>query len=95
MLYVGHVQSPGTAASGSNANIVFSARTVCNPNPRHYGIEKYYIGAASSGQVQGSKRKCGQSYADVSELPLSPRVREIIEAMLRTIGRNSSLPDQW
>ena len=38
-------------------------------------IAKYYIGAISSGQV-GSKRKCGRSYADVSELPLSARVRE-------------------
>ena len=43
---------------------------------------QYKIGATSSGQV-GSKRKCGQSYAGVSELPLSPRVREMIEAMLR------------
>ena len=47
-------------------------------------IAKYSIGDTSinSGQVQGSKRKCGQSYADVSELPLSPRVRERIEASL-------------
>ena len=50
------------------------------------GFDKYYIGATSTGQVQGGKRKCGQSYADVSELPLSPRVREMIEAMLRKIG---------
>ena len=32
------VQSPGTSALGSNAHIVFSARTICNPGPRHYGI---------------------------------------------------------
>ena len=25
-------------SGGSNAHIVFSARTICNPNPRHYGI---------------------------------------------------------
>ena len=43
---------------------------------------QYKIGATSSGQV-GSKRKCGQSYAGVSELPLSPRVREMIGATLR------------
>ena len=35
-------------------------------------VARYYIGATSSGQVQGSKRKRGQSYADASELPLSP-----------------------
>ena len=58
-------------------------------------IAKYYIGATSSGQVQGSKRKCGQSYADVSELPLSPHERERIEAMLRKFGRHNSLLDQW
>ena len=34
-------------------------------------------------EQMGSKRKCCQSYADVSELPLSPRLREMIEAMLR------------
>ena len=33
-----------------------------------------------------SKRKCGQSYAGVSELPLSPRVREMIEVMIRKFG---------
>ena len=49
-------------------------------------IAKYYIGATSSEQVQGSKRKYGQSYADVSELPLSPHVRELIEATLRKFG---------
>ena len=35
-------------------------------------IAEQYIGATSSGQVQGSKRSCGQSYVDVSELPLQP-----------------------
>jgi len=35
-------------------------------------IAKYYIGATSSGKVRGGKRKRGQSYADASELPLSP-----------------------
>ena len=49
-------------------------------------IAKHYIGATSSGQVQGRKRKSGQSYADVSELPLSSRVREMIETMLREFG---------
>ena len=48
-------------------------------------FSQYKIGATSSGQV-GSKRKCGQSYADVSELPLSPRVREMVEALLRKFG---------
>ena len=33
-----HVQSPGTAAPGAHAHIVFSAQTICNPNPRHCGI---------------------------------------------------------
>ena len=33
-----HVQSSGTAAPGLNAHIVFSARTICNPNPRQYGV---------------------------------------------------------
>ena len=48
-------------------------------------IAQYKIGATSSGQV-GSERKCGQSCADVSELPLSPRVPEKIAAMLRKFG---------
>ena len=47
--------------------------------------ESTKIRATSSGQV-GSKRKCGQSYADVRELPMSRRVREMIEAMLRKFG---------
>ena len=33
-----HIKSPGTAAPGSNAHVVFSARAICNPNPRHYAI---------------------------------------------------------
>ena len=45
----------------------------------------YKIGATPSGQV-GSKRKRGQSYADDSELPLPPRAREKVEAMLRKFG---------
>ena len=45
----------------------------------------YKIGATFSGQV-GMKRKCGQTCADVSELPLSPRVREMVEVMLRKFG---------
>ena len=45
----------------------------------------YTVGATRSGQV-GSKFKCGQSYADDSELPLAPRVREMIEAMLSKFG---------
>ena len=49
-------------------------------------VSKYYFGATPGGQVQGRKRKCGQSYADVSELPLSSRVREMIETMLREFG---------
>ena len=47
---------------------------------------KCYAGAISSRHVQGGKRECGQSYTDVSELSLSPRVREIIKAMLRAFG---------
>ena len=35
-------------------------------------IAEQYIGATSGGQVYGSKRRGGQSYADVSELPLTP-----------------------
>ena len=42
--------------------------------------------AISSRQVQGGKRNCGQSYAGVSDLPLSPRVREMMEAILRKFG---------
>ena len=42
--------------------------------------------AISSRQVQGGKRNCGQSYAGVSDLPLSPRVREMMEAMSRKFG---------
>ena len=38
-------------------------------------VAKYYIRATSSGQVWGSKRKRGQSFADSSELPLSPEFR--------------------
>ena len=37
-------------------------------------LARYYIGATSSGQVQDSKRKRGQSYANASELPLSPEI---------------------
>ena len=48
---------------------------------RTESIAKYYIGATSSERVQGSKRKCGHSFAGVSELPLSPRVREMMEAI--------------
>ena len=43
-------------------------------------VAKYYIGATSSGQVRGSKKKRGQSYADASELPLSPEFRMDSEA---------------
>ena len=39
-------------------------------------VAKYYIGATSSGRVRGSKKKRGQSYADASELPLSPEFRK-------------------
>ena len=46
---------------------------------------KYKIGTTSIGQV-GSKRKCDQSYADDSDLPMQPRVREMIEVMLRKFG---------
>ena len=46
-------------------------------------IAKYYIGNTSRGEVQGSKRTCSQTYG-ISELPLSPRGREIIEVILRT-----------
>ena len=42
----------------------------------------------------GSNSKCGQSYAGVVELPLSSRVREIIEAITREFGRDIPLPDQ-
>ena len=31
-----YVQSPGTDARASNAHIVFSVRTICNPNPHHH-----------------------------------------------------------
>ena len=48
-------------------------------------IAKYYIGATSS-RLAGSKRKCGKSCTDVSELPLSPHVHEMIESMLRKFG---------
>ena len=39
-------------------------------------LAKYYIGAASSGQVRGSKKKRGQSYVNASELPLSQEFRK-------------------
>ena len=39
-------------------------------------VAKHYIGATSSGQVRGSKKKRGQSYADASELPLTPEFRK-------------------
>ena len=42
----------------------------------------------------GSESKYGYSYADNSELPLHPRVREMIEAMLRKFGGDIPLPDQ-
>ena len=35
-------------------------------------IAKSYIGATSSGRVEGGKRKRGQRYADASRLPLLP-----------------------
>ena len=41
---------------------------------------KYYIGTTSSGQVRGSKEKGGHSYADASELPLSPEFRKYFAA---------------
>ena len=47
-------------------------------------IAEYKIGATSSGQ-EGSKKKRCQSYSDSSELSLPPRVREMIEAMLRKL----------
>ena len=40
-------------------------------------IAKYYVGAASGGQV-GSKRKYGQSYANFNELPLSPQCGKLL-----------------
>ena len=39
-------------------------------------VAKYYIGATASGQVRGSKKKRGQSYADASDLTLSPEFRK-------------------
>ena len=40
-------------------------------------IAKYSVGAASSEQVHDSKKKnLGLSYADASELPLSPEVQK-------------------
>ena len=39
-------------------------------------VAKYYIGATSSGHVRGRKKNRGQSYADASELPLSPEFRK-------------------
>ena len=38
-------------------------------------VAKNYIGATSSGQLRGSKKKRGQSYADASDLPLPPEFR--------------------
>ena len=38
-------------------------------------VAKYDVGATSSGQVWGSKKKCGQSYAVARGLPLSPEFR--------------------
>ena len=46
-------------------------------------IAKYYIGATSSGQVQGGKRKPGQSYAEASWLALSPEFEKHFTACAR------------
>ena len=46
-------------------------------------IAKYYIGATSSGRVQGGKRKRGQRYADASRLPLSPEFEKDFAACAR------------
>ena len=54
---------------------------------------EYKIGATPSGQV-GRRKKCGQSYADDSELPLPPRVREMVKAMFRKFECDIPLPDQ-
>ena len=48
-------------------------------------IEECYIGATSSGEVQGSKMNCGQNYADVSELPLPP---ELFRSRDNTLGNS-------
>ena len=37
-------------------------------------VFKYYIEATSSGNVHGSKRRRGQSYASASEFSLSPEL---------------------
>ena len=43
-------------------------------------VANYYIGAISSGNVHGSKRERGQSYADASKLPSSPDFEKYFEA---------------
>ena len=55
-------------------------------------VAKYYIGATSSGQAQGSKKKRGQSNADTSyhcrqiSKMILRRVQERIESMLKKFG---------
>ena len=66
-------------------------------------IAKYYIGGTFSGQVLGSKKIRSQTFANASELPLSPEFRknfaacagERTELMLKKFGRGNSALDQW
>ena len=64
-------------------------------------IANYYIGATSSGRVEGGKRKRGQRYADASRLPLSPEfekdlaawVKVRVEASVKTcLGETTTYP---
>ena len=50
------------------------------------GVDSKVLHRGHSSRLAGSKRKCGKSCTDVSELPLSPHVHEMIESMLRKFG---------
>ena len=69
--------SPSTFRTGAAADEIIKIGSW-----KTESIALYKIGDTSNRQV-GSKRKCGQSYADVSELPLPPCVRKMVEEMLR------------
>ena len=49
-------------------------------------IAKSYIGATSSGRVEGGKRKRGQRYADASRLPLLPEFEKDLAACMCETG---------
>lgn len=48
-------------------------------------IAEHYIDVTSIGQAEGSKRNRGESYADVSELPLPP---ELFRSRDNTLGNS-------